>query len=198
MWAARASGVATAQRYSDSCKRWRLGRDSGGGSLLRQQHLRRRHPPPLQLLAWPAPAHLHPSIHSAFERSSDRQHDALSSTPSTTPATQDDVAREEMNFPNIFWSPRSIAHFLLRSAHRNTGPGRDARSELFGTRSPTCAIKKTYRSTRFGGKSATAVTLVPFPSTAESDIRSNLANRGSRGRHTPLPLGWLGSEKITM
>eukprot|EP00966_Prymnesium_polylepis_P197192 4569932-Prymnesium_polylepis.1 len=46
----------------------------------------------------------------------------------------------------------------------------------------------------------TAVTLVPFPSTAESDIRSNMAiegrSRGSRGRHTPLPPYRLGSKKV--
>ena len=70
--------------------------------------------------------------------------------------------------------------------------------ELYGARSPVVAAPKMYRSTRFGGKSTTAVTMVPFPSTAESDIRSNLANRGSRGRHTPLPLDRLGSKKITM
>lgn len=143
MWAARASGVATAQRYSDSCKRWRLGRDSGGGSLLRQQHLRRRHPPPLQLLAWPAPAHLHPSIHSAFERSSDRQHDALSSTPSTTPTTQDDVAREgrrgalrisccgahtatQGQVETLVRSCSERAHRRARSKKRTARPGSEA------------------------------------------------------------------------
>eukprot|EP00966_Prymnesium_polylepis_P292548 6756233-Prymnesium_polylepis.1 len=41
----------------------------------------------------------------------------------------------------------------------------------------------------------TAVTMVSFPSTGESDIRSNLANELSRWRHTPLPRGRLGSKK---
>ena len=44
----------------------------------------------------------------------------------------------------MFCSPRSDSTFLLPNTHRNTWSGRDARSELLGTRCTSCAIEKCH------------------------------------------------------
>ena len=93
----------------------------------------------------------------------------------------------------IFFGRRGALRISCCGAHTATQAQVDMLAGSCWERAHLRGRSQTVTLCRLLSKSMTAVTLVPFPSTAESDIRSNLADQGSRGRHTPLPLGRLGS-----